>query len=235
MLEMIGPARPARQSLTFGSLGVTSAAEAPDHAPDGRLRCNRRARQAGTSVAALRRPMTGQRVRQSSHRAPPSGTDGRMHGVARRPADPGHAGAADHRGRTGTAIDPALKHVRPPAQGRTRCRRPTVTQLIRRSARWTTSTRQLEFERGARRACMREETGHPFIVIELPSKAMVGAERHRSLLSMKDEGEVVIPPGLGLQQSVELLRSGWQAESHGRLRLRLGPSTPTGNGWRTAP
>ena len=30
MLEMIGPARPARQSLTFGSLGVTSAAEAPD-------------------------------------------------------------------------------------------------------------------------------------------------------------------------------------------------------------
>lgn len=76
---------------------------------------------------------------------------------------------------------------------------------------------------------------HPFIVIELPSKAMVGAERHRSLLSMKDEGEVVIPPGLGLQQSVELLRSGWQAESHGRLRLRLGPSTPTGNGWRTAP
>ena len=28
--EVIGPARPPRQSLTFGSLGVTSAAEAPD-------------------------------------------------------------------------------------------------------------------------------------------------------------------------------------------------------------
>jgi len=42
------------------------------HVLDGRLRCNRRTRQAGTSAAALRRPNTGQRVRQSSHRAPPS-------------------------------------------------------------------------------------------------------------------------------------------------------------------
>jgi len=42
------------------------------HGLEGRLRCDCLARRVGTSAATLRRPNAEQRVRQASHRAPPS-------------------------------------------------------------------------------------------------------------------------------------------------------------------
>ena len=81
-LEVIGPARPPRQSLTFGSLGVTSAAEAPDlrgwvvvfAATAAPNKLAHRPRRCVDRNA-------GQRVRQSSQRAPPTAPPSSVRGT----------------------------------------------------------------------------------------------------------------------------------------------------------
>ena len=73
--EVIGPVdRRVSRSPRFTWCHVGRRGAGPQR-PGGRLRCNRRARQAGTSTATLRRPSAGQRVRQSSHRAPLAGVN----------------------------------------------------------------------------------------------------------------------------------------------------------------
>ena len=73
VLEVFGPARPARQSLSVGQPGVTSAAVPPGL---GSLKGSDAAAVAPGKLshraARLRAPPGWQRVRQSSHRAPPS-------------------------------------------------------------------------------------------------------------------------------------------------------------------
>ena len=95
---MFAPARPPRQSLAFGSLGVTSTAEPPVlvawwSAPLQPLR------QAGWHIGrdASLPKCAVQRVRQSSHRAPPTA--------------PPSNGEGDINGRLPTAAAPALHFV----------------------------------------------------------------------------------------------------------------------------